>query len=265
LVTIVRFVLKAVPASGRLNAVASANRRRALAEGTSMQKGKTMKRWLVCSLTCGLVATGIAAAPASATPLDTGAHTVAVATKAVAKVSVTVTGKAKVNATLTAKASTATKGATFKYQWLADGAVINKATGKTYKPKVKDLGKKISVTVTATKKGSTKKAATSTKTAKVTLTSKQAEIRDAAEDAVEIMPMSRELMIASMKFATGYSDADVKAGIDAAKLNWNKQAVECVKFTFDGEAYTRQDAIELLTGFKFTRAQVNYALGQLGL
>lgn len=61
-------------------------------------------------------------------------------------------GKAKVGKKLTAVPGKAA-GATVKYQWLLNGKVIRKATGKTLKLGKAHKGKKISVKVTYTKAG----------------------------------------------------------------------------------------------------------------
>ncbi|MEU4242912.1 hypothetical protein [Actinoplanes sp. NPDC026619] len=79
-----------------------------------------------------------------------------------------ITGVAAVGSRL--KASTGTwspKGTTFTYQWAAGGTPISEATSATYRVQAADLGKKLSVSVTAVKPGYTSAAATSTATAAV--------------------------------------------------------------------------------------------------
>ncbi|HEX5198461.1 MAG TPA: hypothetical protein VFW27_00840, partial [Actinoplanes sp.] len=79
-----------------------------------------------------------------------------------------ITGRAAVGSRLRASTGTWTpKGATFTYQWAADGTPISEATGATYRVQVADLGKKLSVSVTATKSGYTAATAESTATATV--------------------------------------------------------------------------------------------------
>jgi len=65
-----------------------------------------------------------------------------------------VTGTHRLGKTLRASAgSWSTSGLTFTYRWLRDGAPIGGATQRTYKLKSKDVGKRISVRVTARKAG----------------------------------------------------------------------------------------------------------------
>jgi beta-glucosidase len=63
----------------------------------------------------------------------------------------TLSGTVKVGKTLTAKVSGLTSGATLTYQWYRSGKAISGATKVSYKLVKADKGKKISVTVTATK------------------------------------------------------------------------------------------------------------------
>jgi hypothetical protein len=77
-------------------------------------------------------------------------------------VTVTISGDAKAGSTLTAKATTTPQADTFSYQWLVDGKAVAGATKSTYTVTAGDAGKKISVTVTASKSGYTATSATST-------------------------------------------------------------------------------------------------------
>ncbi len=73
-----------------------------------------------------------------------------------------ITGDAVVGGSLAASQGTwSTDGLTFAYQWLRDGEPIAGATATQYAPVVADLGKAVSVKVTATKSGSTPGTATS--------------------------------------------------------------------------------------------------------
>ncbi|MBU2075746.1 MAG: Ig-like domain repeat protein [Actinobacteria bacterium] len=73
-----------------------------------------------------------------------------------------ITGDAVVGGSLAASEGTwSTDGLTFAYQWLRDGEPIEGATATQYAPVVADLGKAVSVKVTATKSGSTPGTATS--------------------------------------------------------------------------------------------------------
>ncbi len=65
-----------------------------------------------------------------------------------------VSGAAKIGSTLTSTTGTwNTKGLTFSRQWLRSGAAIPGATAATYKVSGADVGKRLSVRVTATKAG----------------------------------------------------------------------------------------------------------------
>ena len=80
----------------------------------------------------------------------------------------TVTGTAKVGSTLTATPGTWNpSGATFGYQWSANGVAIAGATGTTLKPVLAQVGKRITVLVTAAHTGYASVAAASAATAAV--------------------------------------------------------------------------------------------------
>jgi len=80
----------------------------------------------------------------------------------------TVSGTPGVGSPLTAGPGSWTPaGASFGYQWLADGAPIGGATGTTYTPVPGDVGKALAVRVTASKPGYTTGTATSAATARV--------------------------------------------------------------------------------------------------
>ncbi|GAA3647654.1 hypothetical protein GCM10022237_04020 [Nocardioides ginsengisoli] len=67
-----------------------------------------------------------------------------------------VTGTARVGASLSATPGSWAGGPTaYAYQWLADGTAITGATAATYAPTAAVVGKKLTVRVTASKKGST--------------------------------------------------------------------------------------------------------------
>ena len=77
-------------------------------------------------------------------------------------------GKLEVGKNLKAKtAGWSPADVTYTYQWLRNGKVIKKATGKKYKLTNKDKGKKLQVVVTATKAGYTPATVTSKKTKKI--------------------------------------------------------------------------------------------------
>lgn len=78
------------------------------------------------------------------------------------------TGSAEVGKALTADVGVWTKGATLKYQWLANGQWINGATGTSYKLTQAEIGKKITITVTGSMNGLRTYARTSAATTAVT-------------------------------------------------------------------------------------------------
>lgn len=67
----------------------------------------------------------------------------------------TITGTAKVGQTLTASTGTWASGATFTYSWKRAGTTTPVGTASTYKAVAADVGKALSVTVTATRAGYT--------------------------------------------------------------------------------------------------------------
>ncbi|MBE7700691.1 hypothetical protein H9623_10305 [Oerskovia sp. Sa1BUA8] len=79
-----------------------------------------------------------------------------------------VAGAVRVGSKLTAQPGTWTPGATFTYQWKANNLAIKGATTATYTPTATDLGKRLTLTVTATRPGYTTKTLTSTATTAVT-------------------------------------------------------------------------------------------------
>ena len=80
----------------------------------------------------------------------------------------TIAGTAQVGQTLTAAPGTwVLPGATFTYQWLADGTAISGATGSTYSPTSDQVGDQLSVRVTGQMAGVRAMRATSAATAPV--------------------------------------------------------------------------------------------------
>ena len=65
----------------------------------------------------------------------------------------TISGRAVLGKTLTAAAGPWTPSAKLKYQWLRNGSPINRATSSTYKLQASDLGRQISVIVSASRTG----------------------------------------------------------------------------------------------------------------
>jgi surface antigen len=103
--------------------------------------------------------TGYSAASATSAPV-TVAGAPLTSTKAP-----TLSGTAQVGRTLTADpGGWSQTGATFAYTWLAGGAVITGASGRTYELRASDVGKPITVKVTATRTGFSAGSATSKST-----------------------------------------------------------------------------------------------------
>jgi len=90
-----------------------------------------------------------------------------VAAGALASSTPKITGTLAVGRTVTAKPGTWTSGASFRYQWLANGKAISGATKATLKLTSAQAGKTISVRVAGVKTGYTTKRVTSTSTLKV--------------------------------------------------------------------------------------------------
>jgi len=102
---------------------------------------------------------------ASATSAQTGVVTVGAITN---RALPTVSGNAAIGETLTAQPGTwSVDGASFGYQWLADGAVIPGATTATFTPGESEVGHRISVRVTASRTGFVSSSAESARTAPV--------------------------------------------------------------------------------------------------
>lgn len=99
----------------------------------------------------------------------TSAPTSAVANGTISNSAVpTISGTERAGQTLTASDGTWTpSGTTLSYAWSADGAAIGGATSSTYELTSAEVGKKITVTVTASKTGYTSASATSIQTGTV--------------------------------------------------------------------------------------------------
>ena len=78
-----------------------------------------------------------------------------------------VTGARRVGGTLTAMPGTRATGVVLTYQWLADGTAISGATGATYVPRPRDLGRRIAVRVSSTGVGVARTSLTSSSTSPV--------------------------------------------------------------------------------------------------
>ncbi|WP_157439360.1 CHAP domain-containing protein [Aeromicrobium sp. Root344] len=79
-----------------------------------------------------------------------------------------ITGTARVDSTLSASVGTwSPTGATYAFQWNVDGNPVTGATGATYTPGPAEVGRRVTVTVTASKLGYDSVASTSTPTAEL--------------------------------------------------------------------------------------------------
>jgi hypothetical protein len=96
-----------------------------------------------------------------------GALTGTEAAKSVKTAKPKVVGQTRVGKKLRAKVGAWSKKAAVAYQWFADGKPIAKATKASYKVTRADVGKRLTVRVTATKAGFETGVATSAKTARV--------------------------------------------------------------------------------------------------
>ncbi len=81
----------------------------------------------------------------------------------------TLAGGAAVGAPLTAAATFSRPDVTLGYQWKADGVDVPGATGRTFSPRPQDVGKRLSVVVTASRSGYRAVSTTSATSAPITL------------------------------------------------------------------------------------------------
>ncbi|MBE3078427.1 carboxypeptidase regulatory-like domain-containing protein, partial [Clavibacter michiganensis subsp. michiganensis] len=117
------------------------------------------RRALVGLLSLALVASAQAGMATSAIAADAPAGTAAVRTTAVTFTTApqpSITGTAQVGSTLFAVTGTwAPQPDSFTFKWWSNGVAISGATGSAYTLVAADLGKKITLTVTANKSGYT--------------------------------------------------------------------------------------------------------------
>ncbi|MBF4621106.1 carboxypeptidase regulatory-like domain-containing protein [Clavibacter sp. VKM Ac-2542] len=129
------------------------------------------RRALVGLLSLALVASAQAGMATSAIAADAPAGTAAVGTAAVTFTTApqpSITGTAQVGSTLFAVTGTwAPQPDSFTFKWWSNGVAISGATGSAYTLVAADLGKKITLTVTANKSGYTSLAKSSAATATV--------------------------------------------------------------------------------------------------
>ena len=124
----------------------------------------------------------------------------------------TITGTAAVGSTLTAKPGTWTTGTTFAYQWKADGAAIDGATGPTYTIAPTLKGKKVTVMVTGSKSGYSSVSKTSAATAVVGASftpPKKSPFTDVSTGSAFYTEVT---WLASSGVTTGYADGTFRPG-----------------------------------------------------
>ena len=136
-----------------------------------------------------------------------------------------ISGSALVGSVLTANHGSwlSPAGISFDYQWVLDGEKIEGATATTYTPLIGDLGKKLSVMVTASKSGYDEVSATSAETAAVSFN-----VTTTAKITVDAAGKSK-INVACVKACIGY--LQVWSDGEGAK----KSAV--VKYTVAAKSY----------------------------
>ncbi|QTV78958.1 hypothetical protein [Microbacterium sp. NIBRBAC000506063] len=116
-----------------------------------------------------ITVTVTASRTAYTTVAKTSAKTTAVTKSFTKTAAPKITGTKRVNSTLKATVAAWSPKATLSYQWKRNGVAIKGATGKSYKLKAADHGKKITVTVTGKKSGYATTSRTSAATTKIAL------------------------------------------------------------------------------------------------
>jgi hypothetical protein len=115
-----------------------------------------------------------------------------------------VTGVAKYGASLTATSgSWNTKGLSYGYQWLRSGTAIAGATGTSYKLGASDVGKQLSVRVTASKSGKAPGTAVSTATARVSKAASSTRLAVSKTKVKKGKPVQVRVTVVSSPTATG--------------------------------------------------------------
>ncbi|MFD2840308.1 hypothetical protein ACFSYH_06955 [Populibacterium corticicola] len=181
-------------------------------------------------------------------------HTAGQADAAKATTKPSVTGTAKFNSTLRVKQGTwNVSGVKYNYQWLRNGKAIKGATKSTYKVKSADVGKRLSVKVTATKTGHANGSSTTSATKKiakasptVTVKAKKSTIKRSQKTTVTVTvkaagvakPTGKVTVKVGKKSFTKTLKASNKGKvtITVSKLNKGKNQKVTAKFTPSGSA-----------------------------
>jgi hypothetical protein len=162
--------------------------------------------------------------------------TEAVAAANFTSVTATISGTAKVGQVLTAKAASNPTGATFTYAWFAGGTAIANAITATYTPVAGNVGKTLTVKVTAVKTGYVTKTVESAATAAV-----------AAADAPVVTPKGTQSLKAP-KFTSAQKKLATKANTANKKVV--KKATKVAKKGKVGSKLTVK--AKAIKGFKVT-------------
>ncbi|HTW16771.1 MAG TPA: family 78 glycoside hydrolase catalytic domain [Nocardioides sp.] len=115
-----------------------------------------------------------------------------------------VTGAVRYGSTLRATSgSWNTKGLTFAYQWLRNGAAIDGARAATYRVSAADIGRRLSVRVTASKAGKAPGTSTSAPTAPVAKTASRTTVKVNKATVKRGKPVKVTVVVAADPRATG--------------------------------------------------------------
>lgn len=176
-----------------------------------------------------------------------------------------ISGTPKVGSTLKVKKGKWTSGTKFKYQWYRNGKAISGAKSSSYKLKVADSKKRISVKVTGSKAGyktasKTSKAAT---VAAVKPTFAQRNAINKARDYLDFMAFSRSGLISQLRYE-GYTTSQATFAVDYISPNWNKQAAQKARDYVSFMSFSKQGLINQLIFEGFTKSQAQYGARAVG-
>jgi len=90
-------------------------------------------------------------------------------------------------------------------------------------------------------------------------TASQRNAKRKAKSYLSIMAFSRTELIDQLKF-DGFSAKDAKYGVDALKVNWNKEAVKKAESYLSIMAFSKTELKEQLIFDGFTTSQANYGV-----
>lgn len=90
-------------------------------------------------------------------------------------------------------------------------------------------------------------------------TAGQRNAKKKAKSYLSFMSFSRKGLIEQLKFE-GFSTKDAKYGVDALKVNWNKQAVKKAKSYLSYSSFSKSGLYDQLIFEGFTASQANYGV-----